>query len=238
MYLAWVQSFITADRRTTLYGIVSIATGHEDRRARSASTEDDRCENRSRPGDDCSSRHAEANRSALCNRYGHGQRSRSVSSRRTRRSTLRSNRQVVARALRETHHASVLENWGLLWMWHSLALIIACFATWWLQHAGTDSRIPYATLWIVGTGCVGRSLLGSSKTHGTRHFVERQIAHVWGASMIAIALVFPLEWWLDLKPLTLSPMLGIITGMVFLIKAGILWEHSTFKQVFSLSRPC
>ncbi len=130
--------------------------------------------------------------------------------------------QVVARALRETHHASVLENWGLLWMWHSLALIIACFATWWLQHAGTDSRIPYATLWIVGLGAWAGVFWVLRRRMGPVTFVERQIAHVWGASMIAIALVFPLEWWLDLKPLTLSPMLGIITGMVFLIKAGIL----------------
>jgi serine/threonine-protein kinase len=28
--------------------------------------------------------------------------------------------QVIANVFRETHHASVLENWGLLWMWHSL----------------------------------------------------------------------------------------------------------------------
>ena len=53
-------------------------------------------------------------------------------------------------------------------------------------------------------------------------FVERQIAHVWGASLIAIAMLWPLEWWLKLDPLTLSPLLGVITGMVFLIKAGIL----------------
>ena len=32
----------------------------------------------------------------------------------------------VARLFRETHHATVLENWGLLWMWHSLALLVTC----------------------------------------------------------------------------------------------------------------
>ena len=37
--------------------------------------------------------------------------------------------QVLAGLMRETHHAAVLENWGLLWMWHSLALLVACFAT-------------------------------------------------------------------------------------------------------------
>ena len=40
--------------------------------------------------------------------------------------------------------------------------------------------------------------------------------------MICIALLFPLESWLDLPVLTLSPVLGLITGMVFLVKAGML----------------
>ncbi len=53
-------------------------------------------------------------------------------------------------------------------------------------------------------------------------FVERQIAHVWAASMAAIALLFPLEWWLNRPVLELSPVLGLISGMVFLVKAGIL----------------
>src|SRR5262249_20598770 len=33
---------------------------------------------------------------------------------------------VVGRLFRETHHAAVLENWGVLWMWHSLALLVLC----------------------------------------------------------------------------------------------------------------
>ncbi|MFO0824187.1 MAG: hypothetical protein U0792_13920 [Gemmataceae bacterium] len=31
----------------------------------------------------------------------------------------------IARLFRETHHADVLENWGKLWMWHSL-MILPC----------------------------------------------------------------------------------------------------------------
>ena len=40
--------------------------------------------------------------------------------------------------------------------------------------------------------------------------------------MAGIALLFPLEYWLGLPVLTLAPVLGIINGMVFLVKAGIL----------------
>src|SRR5262249_76103 len=34
--------------------------------------------------------------------------------------------QVLARVFRETHHATVLENWGLLWMWHAAVLLVMC----------------------------------------------------------------------------------------------------------------
>ncbi|HEV3202750.1 MAG TPA: serine/threonine-protein kinase, partial [Gemmataceae bacterium] len=36
---------------------------------------------------------------------------------------------TISKILSETHHASVLENWGLLWMWHSLVLLILCSVT-------------------------------------------------------------------------------------------------------------
>jgi eukaryotic-like serine/threonine-protein kinase len=53
-------------------------------------------------------------------------------------------------------------------------------------------------------------------------FVERQIAHVWGASVIATILVFVVEVLLGLPVLTLSPLLAIIGGMVFWVKGGTL----------------
>jgi len=53
-------------------------------------------------------------------------------------------------------------------------------------------------------------------------FVERQIAHVWAASMIAIALLFYIEMMLDMPVLRLSPVLALVAGIVFVVKAGIL----------------
>jgi serine/threonine-protein kinase len=79
--------------------------------------------------------------------------------------------QVVARWFRETHHATVLENWGLLWMWHSLALLVI---------------------------------------------------YVWAGSMITIALLYVVEIQLGLEVLKLSPVIALITGMTFIVKAGIL----------------
>jgi eukaryotic-like serine/threonine-protein kinase len=129
--------------------------------------------------------------------------------------------QVIARWLRETHHAPVLENWGLLWMWHSMVLIIACLLTELLQWSGVN-RWAYALLWTVGLGAWAAVFWAMRRRMGPVTFVERQIAHVWGASMIGIGALFPLEWGLDLKPLTLTPLIAVISGMVFLIKAGIL----------------
>jgi len=57
--------------------------------------------------------------------------------------------QVLARMFRETHHAHVLENWGLLWMWHSLVLLIVCLLTNVLYLVGGEDRWKYIALWTV-----------------------------------------------------------------------------------------
>lgn len=69
---------------------------------------------------------------------------------------------------------------------------------------------------------MGGCILVLRRRMGPVTFVERQIAHLWAASMVGIALLFPLEYWLKLPVLTLAPVLGIINGMVFLAKAGML----------------
>jgi serine/threonine-protein kinase len=130
--------------------------------------------------------------------------------------------QILAGMMRETHHAAVLENWGLLWMWHSLALLVACFATNILDLLGDEDRLHYFLLWTAGLGAWAAVFWFLRRRMGPVTFVERQIAHLWAGSMVAIALLFPLEAWLDLPPLKLSPVLGIVTGVVFLAKAGIL----------------
>ena len=155
--------------------------------------------------------------------------------------------QIIAGLMRETHHAAVLENWGLLWMWHSLALFIACVLTnvlywyrddvwsWIREHilrqnpdligepSSSDGiRVLFFLLWTAGLGTWAAVFWALRRRMGPVTFVERQIAHLWAASMVGIALLFPLEYWLRLPVLTLAPVLGIVNGMVFLAKAGIL----------------
>jgi hypothetical protein len=130
--------------------------------------------------------------------------------------------QMLAGMMRETHHAAVLENWGLLWMWHSLVLVGACFATNLLDLLGDEIRWHYFLLWTAGLGTWAAVFWALRRRMGPVTFVERQIAHLWAGSMVCIALLFPLEAWLNLPVLTLSPVLGLVTGMVFLAKAGIL----------------
>ncbi len=141
--------------------------------------------------------------------------------------------QVVSRLFRETHHASVLENWGILWMWHSLVLLLVCLATWYLEVSNATNRWAYASIWTVGLGTWAVVFWVLRRRLGPVTFVERQVAHVWAASMIGIGLLFPLEWWLGLLPLTLSPLLGILAGMVFLVKAG-MFSGAFYVQAASL----
>ena len=130
--------------------------------------------------------------------------------------------QVLSRAFRETHHAAVLENWGLLWMWHSLALLGLCLVTSIFQWSKIESRWPYLTLWGIGLGVWAIIFWNLRRRSGPITFVERQIAHVWAGSVICITLLFFVEAILGLPVLSLSPVLGLVSGMVFLVKAGIL----------------
>lgn len=130
--------------------------------------------------------------------------------------------QVLSRLFRETHHAGVLENWGLLWMWHSLVLVSLCLATNAFQLLKIDDRLPYLGIWVLGAGVWARIFWMLRRRAGPITFVERQIAHIWAGSMIAATLLFAVEWLLDFPVLRLSPVLALISGMVFLAKAGIL----------------
>lgn len=130
--------------------------------------------------------------------------------------------QILAGLFRETHHAPVLQNWGLLWMWHSLVLLLASLVTNVMHAVGVSNRMVFELMW--GTGFTAWALVFwfLRRQYGPVTFVERQIAHVWAASLIGVILLFPFESYLNLPLLSLSPVLAIVAAMSFLIKAGIL----------------
>lgn len=129
---------------------------------------------------------------------------------------------VISLAFRETHHAAVLENWGLLWMWHSLVVLLICLITNWMHMQGVQSRWPYATTWMVATSTWAFIFWELRRRSGPITFVERQIAHVWAGSVGSSFFLYGLEWILNLPVLTLSPVLALTAGNVFIAKAGIL----------------
>ena len=129
---------------------------------------------------------------------------------------------VVGRLFRETHHAVVLENWGLLWMWHSVVVFALCCITDVLAWQGVVSRWPYVVLWGGGLALWAPIFWALRHRNGPVTTVERQIAHVWGGSMIASTFLFSIEPLLGLPVLTLSPVLALFAGLVFFVKAGIL----------------
>lgn len=132
--------------------------------------------------------------------------------------------QVVSNLFRETHHAEILENWGLLWMWHSLVLLVASLLTY-MFHESLDIRRyrwPYILMWTVGVGVWAIVFWMIRRRMGPVTFVERQMAHVWAAAMGIVIFLFPLESALNLDALQLAPVLALVAAMVFLVKAGIL----------------
>jgi serine/threonine-protein kinase len=135
--------------------------------------------------------------------------------------------QVFARMFGDTLHAAVLENWGLLWMWHAAVLLVLCLVTNLLyvrrnQWPVFQAHWPYLLLWGGGLAVWAPAFWALRRRSGPVTAVERQIAHAWGASIVAVMLLFGVEAILNLDVLTLSPVLGLIGGMIFVVKAGIL----------------
>jgi serine/threonine-protein kinase len=129
---------------------------------------------------------------------------------------------VIASVMRDTHHANVMENWGKLWIWHSLALIIACTATQLMYWFGVTNRWAYEVLWMIGFGAWAMVFWYMRRRMGPVTFIERQIAHLWLGSIICIGAIFPFEAYLDLPVLRLAPILALVASMVFLVKASML----------------
>lgn len=129
---------------------------------------------------------------------------------------------VMTRLFRESHHATVLENWGLLWMWHGVVLLAICLTTNNMQLRGVTARLPYVGLWVIGLGCWALIFWNLRRRSGPITAIERQIAHVWAGSMVASSMLFAVESLMGKTVLEFSPVLGCIAGIVFLAKAGML----------------
>lgn len=131
-------------------------------------------------------------------------------------------RDWMSRWFRETHHAAVLENWGVLWMWHSLKIMLICLCTSLMYGFGVRNHYAYLALWSISLVVWGMIFLALRRRVGPVTFVERQIVHMWAGGVIASIIVFVVEVLLELKPLILSPTLAVFAGVVFLSKAGVL----------------
>ena len=131
-------------------------------------------------------------------------------------------RDLLGRLMGETHHAAVAENFGALFMMHSAAMIVFYGLTNVLYLRGVTARPPYVLIFTVGLGAWASLFWALRRRGGPVSFVERLLAHVWGGGVGGINLLFYVEWMMNLPVLTLAPVLGVVNGMLFLIKGGIL----------------
>ena len=128
----------------------------------------------------------------------------------------------LARVFRETHHADVLENWGKLWMWHSLMIFLLCLITQVMAWERVESHTAYLVVWGGGLLTWGSILWQLRRRAGPVLFVERQIAHAWAAGVCASIAMFVIEVLAKLPALALSPAIAVAAGMVMVFKAGLL----------------
>lgn len=129
---------------------------------------------------------------------------------------------LFSRIFRETQHAVVIENWGLLWMWHGAMVFALCLLTWGVALAGLDQPFGLMGLWGGGLALWGAISWQLRIRGGPVFFIERQVAHIWAGSVLAVIGVFLTEMILGMDSLALSPILAVIAGMMFVTKAGML----------------
>jgi serine/threonine-protein kinase len=147
----------------------------------------------------------------------------------------------VSRLLRETHHAPVLENWGLLWIWHSAVLFVLCMLTQIMAWNQTSEHVWYLLVWGAGLLAWGWIFWRLRRRGGRVLFVERQIAHAWAAGTLASIGLFLIEVVQGDPPLLLSPVLPVLAGVVFFFKAGTLsgqfyiWVVAYFGTAFVMA---
>ena len=131
-------------------------------------------------------------------------------------------RALAGRYLGETPHAALLENWGELWMYHGVALLVFYGITYGLMARGVEARWPYFAIFTIGLGAWASLFWSLRRRRGPVTFVERQLAHIWGAGVIGVNLILAAEWLMGLPVMALAPLLAITNGQLFLVKAGIL----------------
>ena len=107
-------------------------------------------------------------------------------------------------------------------MMHSAALLVFFGLANLLLLQGVTAHWPYLLLFTVGMGAWASIFWSLRRRGGPITFIERLLAHVWGAGIVAINLTFIIEWLMGLPVFILAPILGITNGMLFMIKGGIL----------------
>jgi serine/threonine-protein kinase len=147
----------------------------------------------------------------------------------------------MTRVFSETHNAPLLENWGLLWMWHSVFVVLLCSATNILYLKGVTDWVPYVSLWTIGLMVWSSIFMKIRRRSGPVTFAERQMVHLWAGSTFGCMSLFVIERILHLPVLTLSPVLAILSGLVFLVKASMLsgsfyiWAGACFATAVAMA---
>ncbi len=130
----------------------------------------------------------------------------------------------------------------MLWMIHSAMIFLICVATYAaaLERAGEPAVLPGALgrrAHRLGLLSSGRCANGRGRCCSSR----RQVAHVWAGAVASTISVFIVEILLGMPVLSLTPLLAVIAGMTFVVKAGTLsgwfylWAAAEFLSTIPIA---
>ena len=128
-------------------------------------------------------------------------------------------RKVVGRARDDT----TLQNWGVIWMLHSVTNSGGFTGTQLLLWEGVTARWVYATFWsVILTINIGSIFLLKSKTAGARTFIETQIWTIWLSFVAGVTLTGLVNWLGGFEIFALGPVIAILSAIAFAMMGGVM----------------
>jgi len=128
----------------------------------------------------------------------------------------------VTRLFRATEHADVLKKWGVLWILHSVHVLVLCLLTQGLASRAEVGNGTMLIFWFAMETFWALFLYLRRKRLGKVTAVEGVLNHVWLAGGLGNLIVFFSEWYAELPVLSLAYCLALVGCCIFLIKAGML----------------
>ena len=128
-------------------------------------------------------------------------------------------RRVVSQARDDT----ALQNWGVIWLLHSLTNFAGFFTTNLLLRGGDRSPWPYVALWATTlTVNIGSIFVLKSSAAGVRSFIESQIWVIWNSFIVVSGIACVLNYVMGMDRLFAGVVMALFAAFAFAMMGSVM----------------